>query len=125
MSAKKKKNSWAGTYVTESSHFPDQKLVLEWECNILKFYIDLISTSCCSLICFCLSSSSLLLIGMLCSISAATAKAAATAASLSDDDDDEAPLGASVSQRLFLFLFLSPPLAALLTPGRKFLMRFL
>ena len=83
----------------------------------------MISTSCCSLICFCLSSSSLLLIGMLCSISAATAKAAATAASLLDDDD-EAPLGASVSQRLFLFLFLSPLLAALLTPGRKFLTRF-
>ena len=64
---------------------------------------------------------------MLCSISAATAKAAATAASLldDDDDDDEAPLGASVSQRLFLFLFLSPLLAALLTPGRKFLTRFL
>ena len=67
---------------------------------------------------------------MLCSISAATAKAAATAASLlddddDDDDDDEAPLGASVSQRLFLFLFLSPLLAALLTPGRKFLIRFL
>lgn len=61
---------------------------------------------------------------MLCSISAATAKAAATAASLLDDDD-EAPLGASVSQRLFLFLFLSPLLAALLTPGRKFLTRFL
>ena len=66
---------------------------------------------------------------MLCSISAATAKAAATAASLldddDDDDDDEAPLGASVSQRLFLFLFLSPLLAAVLTPGRKFLTRFL
>ena len=67
---------------------------------------------------------------MLCSISAATAKAAATAASLlddddDDDDDDEAPLGASLSQRLFLFLFLSPLLAALLTPGRKFLTRFL
>ena len=68
---------------------------------------------------------------MLCSISAATAKAAATAASLldddddDDDDDDEAPLGASVSQRLFLFLFLSPLLAASLTPGRKFLTRFL
>ena len=68
-------------------------------------------TSCCSLICFCRSSSSLLLIGMLCSISAATANAAATAASLlEDDDDDDVGFGGVGSHLLFLFLFWGPPL---------------
>ena len=70
-------------------------------------------TSCCSLICFCRSSSSLLLIGMLCSISAATANAAATAASLledDDDDDDDVGCGGVGSHLLFLFLFWGPPL---------------